>query len=213
MTRFTVWFGRTSSPAYPDAVALAQHQADYWERGLGRRRVHGCSFAVGAAEVTRLCELWALIRGWQSARLFLDDTPVASRDRYRIDQILNCLRHALTFTPPARYCRSAMAERPTGYDGPILPCRLVMHDYPGTLIGIDWTAPEAIDAARARLMAFGVTSCPLLDFQGFAQLVEARRGGRGPLPEATEPMDELLRRLLDSPPGSEPPAAPGPAGA
>ncbi len=173
---FTVSFRRPASPAYPEAVRLAQQAHRYVEGLESARLTHHATFGATPEQLGLLAELWGLVRSWRASRLSVDGRPILGGDRGRILRILLCAVRAAQFAPPQRYCVSAPVQDSPIWPGrPHFPCRQLVLGGLGHHLDtrVEWDAPTRWrDQLRAVLLEQGIAWCPFLSLHPFERALE-----------------------------------------
>lgn len=150
-------FSRSSSSAYPRAVALARQAPSYTTLG---HVTHHAIYPATRQGLRAALEVWAIVQSWKTSRLLVNGEPILPHERYPMVEVLHCAARAAEFDAPARYCRS---QEPPDTDRPPVPCRHWMSRWAYLLDRSDWSSFARTDALRALLMEFTVTRCPFLN--------------------------------------------------
>ena len=196
MPQHTLHFGRSSSPHYAAAVALAAQVPGTTVTGDAATTVH--RVPVDAAALPVIAELLRLMAGWKRTALFRDGERLPSAALYRLGTVIACWQERQSSGLAELHCQG------WGDGGPAaVPCRLLVQALP-------WGLADAVpaDAVGTRLIQGlaqrdCVTACPAYDAAAVGggmrtHLRDLRReaaspGGWGP--DAAD--DAWLARLLD----------------
>jgi transitional endoplasmic reticulum ATPase len=115
-----VIFRRTGSPAFAEALALAQGQPTFRESG---ERPREFSVSFNQDQLDAYDRLMERVGGWANTRVFLNGQPV---DRERLEGLLACYRRRLLAPDRRAYCAgAAVHETRVGPARQLFPCRMI----------------------------------------------------------------------------------------
>ena len=192
MPHYTLTFGRSSSPHYAAATALAAQIPGTTVTGGDGVAVH--AVPLDAESLPALGALLELVVGWKRTALWRDGQRLPAGTLTQLRTVLACWRERETSGLGALHCQG------WGDGGrSAVPCRLLARALP-----YDWGSDVPADAVGARLIQGlaqrdCVTACPAYDAPTVvagmrAHLRDCRREADWPLSDAAE--DDWLARLL-----------------
>lgn len=96
-------FGKTSSPYYTMALAVARGALHYKEQPLGKSVIHTCVFGKSSEQAARAIAMLRYVENWSTTQLFVGGRPYIG-SMYQLIDTLNCYQMACQCNDASAHC-------------------------------------------------------------------------------------------------------------
>ena len=125
MPLYTLTFGRSASPHYPTAAALAAQIVGATVTGAGATIVH--TIPLERAALSPLAELLPLVAGWKRTAVWRADQRLSAGAVFRLITVITCWQEREQSGLAELHCQG------WGDGGPsAVPCRVLVRAHRGT---------------------------------------------------------------------------------